>query len=281
MAHATAKGLIACLLVATVCSARELIPFTRVGNLVVVDATLNGSHPLRFVVDTGAAHMVVDSATARNIRLPEGEHDTINGAGAGRVPVKKLGTLQMKLGGSPSRSYDFVATDLSGVSSIIGARIDGIIGYAFLRQWTVTVDYSTKQLEVRAPDERAQLAGEELPIRIENGWPFVRATLCVDDAHTVTDDFLIDSGSDDDVDHPLAREATSSRSAQTGNGLGKPVAGLVARAKSLKLGSIEIGDVTLASGGSSDRTSRIIGGGVLSRFTVTFDYPHSRIFLKR
>lgn len=224
--------------------------------------------------------MVVDAAVARELRLPEGENDTISGAGAGRVTAKKIAGVELGLGAAKPQSYDFVATDLSGVSSIVGTQIDGIIGYAFLRQFIVTIDYSARQLELRAPAETPHIRGEELPIRIENGWAFVRATLCIDDAHRVTDDFLIDSGSDDDVNHPMAREAPNARSTQTGNGLGQPVTGFVATADWLQLGSTKLRNVALASGGGSERTSRLIGGGVLSRFTVTLDYPHSRIFLE-
>lgn len=277
----TASRLIGLALFATACSAAERVPFTRVGNLAIVDGKLNGSHPLRFVIDTGAARMVVDAAVARELRLPEGDNDTISGAGAGRVAVKKIPGVQLAIGATKVQTYDFVATDLSGVSSIVGQRIDGIIGYPLLRQFIVTIDYAAKQLELRAPNETAGVAGEEFPIRMENGWAFVRATLCIDDAHTVTDDFLIDSGSDDEVNHPLAREAQNARRTQTGNGLGQPVPGFIATAKWLQLGSTKLRGVALASGGGSEQTSKLIGGGVLSRFTVTFDYPHSRIFLKQ
>jgi hypothetical protein len=272
-------GFIASALFASACSASERIAFTRLANLVVVEATLNGSRPLRFVLDTGAARMVVDAAVAGELRLPEGESDTISGAGTGRVPVKRIPGVQMAVGRLKPRSYDLVATDLSGISSLVGEHIDGIIGYPFLHQFIVTIDYDAKNLELRQPDEGWKPPGDELPIRIENGWAFVRATLCIDDAHTVTDEFLIDSGSDDDVDHPLAREALTARTAKTGNGLGQPVAGFVARAQWLQLGSTKLRDLGLASGGGSERTSKLIGGGVLSHFTVTFDYPHSRIFL--
>jgi predicted aspartyl protease len=274
-------GTLACSLVTTAAIASDRLPFTRVGNLVIVEATVNGSRPLRFVLDTGAARMLIDAAVARELNLPEGESDTIGGAGAGRVPVKKIAGVQMAIGPLKPQTYDFAASDLSGVSSLIGEHIDGIIGYAFLRQFIVTIDYRASMLELRNPNDTLAAAGEQLPIRIENGWAFVRATLCIDDAHIVTDEFLIDSGSDDDVDHPLAREASNARHTQTGNGLGQPVPGAVATARWLQLGSMKLRDLNLASGGASDRTSKLIGGGVLSGFIVTFDYPHSRMFLKQ
>lgn len=266
---------------AAMCNAAERIPFTRAGSLVVIEATLNGSRPLRFVFDTGAARTLINAAVADELHLPQGESDTVGGAGAGRVPGKKIAGVKTAIGAIEPQTYDFIATDLSGISSLIDAHVDGIIGYAVLRQFIVTIDYSASQLELRAAEEGSNRGGDELPIRIENGWAFVRGTLCIDDAHTVTDEFLIDSGSEDEVDHPLAREATNARATQTGNGLGQPVAGFVATAKWLQLGRHRLSHIGLSSGGASERTSRLIGGGVLSRFTVTFDYPHSRMVLKQ
>ena len=94
-----------------------------------------------------------------------------------------------------------------------------------------------------------------------------------------SDDFLIDSGSEDAVDHPIGAQAADRREAQTGNGLGSPVNGFIATAVSFHLGRHELRDLTMVSRGGTEQTSKLIGGAVLSRFTVTFDYPHARMFL--
>ena len=254
------------------------VPFAAVGNLVIVDVRLNGSRPLSFVLDTGAARMVVETKVSRELQLGEG--DTIGGAGAGRIPVRRIKGVDVEVGGVPSKDHEFVATDLSGIGSLIGHGVDGILGYEFLSRFIVTVDYSNSRLELRDARSAEPIPdGEELPIRLHKGWPFVRGTLKVTGADDVTDEFLIDSGSDDAVNHPLAAQATDRRPTRTGNGLGSPVDGFIATARSLELGSHTMRDLPIASGGGSEQTSRLIGGGVLSRFTVTFDYPHSRIFL--
>jgi hypothetical protein len=68
----------------------------------------------------------------------------------------------------------FAASDLSGISSLIGEHIDGIIGYPFLRPFIVTIDYRASMLALRNANNPLVAAGEELPIGIENGWALVR-----------------------------------------------------------------------------------------------------------
>ena len=263
-------------------AAARVVPFTRAGNLVFVDVRLNGSRTLACVVDTGAARTVVDAKVSRALQLREAEADTIGGAGAGRIPVRKIHDVELQIGEGKVGAYEFVAADLSGITSLVGRRVDAIIGYEFLSRFVVTIDYAKNQLLLRAPSADApQDRGEELPLRIENGWAFVRATLHVDGQPAITDEFLLDSGSDDAVDHPIAARAADRVATQTGNGLGAPVNGFVARAAMLRLGSHELHDLPMSSGGGTEATSKLIGGAVLSRFTVTLDYPHARMFLAR
>jgi hypothetical protein len=262
-------------------SAREpiAIPFTNAGHLVIVDVTLNGSRPLSFVLDSGSARMVVDNAVSRELGLHQTGAETIGGAGAGRVPVHRIDHVGYALGGLTPAECEFVAADLSPVTQQIGHRVDGIVGYHFFNRFIITIDYAHHELYVRERGAELNNAGEELPIRINKGWSFVRGTLGVEGERAVTDEFLIDSGSDDAIDHPVAQQVHDRTATRTGNGLGASVAGFLATADSFRLGSHELRNLPISCCGGTEQTSRLIGGAVLSRFTVTFDYPHSRIFL--
>jgi hypothetical protein len=62
-------------------------------------------------------------------------------------------------------------------------------------------------------------------------------------------------------------------------GLGSPVPGLFGKIERFTLAGFEMRDLEGVAGGS-DLGSRLIGGGVLSRFKVVFDYPKGRMFLE-
>jgi hypothetical protein len=257
------------------------VPFTRVGDLVVVTVRVNGSRELAFVLDTGSARMVLASEVSGELGLAQAENDTIGGAGAGRVPVHRIHNLSIEIGGIQLAGTEFVATDLQGVSALVGHRIDGILGYDFFSRFVVVIDYTKRRVQLHDPQTTLESPGEAVPIRISKGWPFVQARLQPAGLPELTDEFLIDSGSNDAVDHPIAQNVRERAAITSGNGLGRPVSGFLATATRFTLGSFELRDLSLASGGASEQTSKLIGGAVLSRFTVTFDYPHSRMFLKR
>ena len=72
----------------------------------------------------------------------------------------------------------------------------------------------------------------------------------------------------------------------TGWGVGGPARSLLARSRSLKLGSVEVSNVvTMLSLQKKGAFSNVyvagnVGAGVLRRFTVTFDYGHQKLYFE-
>ncbi len=56
--------------------------------------------------------------------------------------------------------------------------------------------------------------------------------------------------------------------------------GYLGRLSGFKLGAFSFANVPVTCCGGTEQTSRLIGGEILHRFTLTFDYPHKRIFLE-
>ncbi len=96
---------------------------------------------------------------------------------------------------------------------------------------------------------------------------------------TVQDTFLIDSGSSDAVDYPIVMNLEVRVPGASGVGLGSQVQGATAQATALRLGRYNVNAPTVSCCGASDATSRLIGNEGLRRFTVTFDFPSSRMFI--
>jgi len=145
------------------------------------------------------------------------------------------------------------------------------------------VDYDARTLSVVHPAIfRYDGPGESLPLAIHGGWSFVEGTIKVTGRPAVIDNFLIDSGSQDAVNHPIIRDSKGPlRKVSTGVGLGQSLAGVLGPNEWFRLGRYTIGSTQSACCSASEETSRQIGGEVLSRFRVTFDYPHHRLILER
>ena len=260
---------------------RTSFPIELSQGMVIVPVSIGGSAPLRFVLDSGSTRTLIDREVAASLGLKEGDAGSLQGAGAGRIPTHSLHDVDLRMPGLETRGYDCFTADLKPLEQSTGTRVDGILGYGFLARFAITVDFEGKEMTVELPTAyHARPGFEELPLEIHDQWAFVKGELVFPGTVTVQDSFFIDLGSSDAVDHPIVKTLQSRRTSASGVGLGTPVEGAVAEATSFRMGSFTMKDPTVACCGATDATSRMIGTDVLRRFTVTFDYPASRLFLK-
>jgi Aspartyl protease len=248
--------------------------------MIFVPVRINGSRPLSFVLDSGSTRTLIDRHLAAILGLKASGGGSLQGAGAGRIPVEFIHDVNIALPGVESKGYELSTADLQPLEASLGVKVDGILGYEVFSRFVVTVDYEAKSLTFTVPQAfRPGSTALALPIEIRHKWPFVKAELVLPGPVTVQDSFLIDSGSSDAVDHPIVMNLQSRVSGESGVGLGAPVQGATARATSFRLGRYTVAAPIVTCCGASEATSRLIGNEVLRRFTITFDYPSSRIFI--
>lgn len=259
---------------------RAVIPIEVTRNGIFFRVTMNGSGPLWFSVDSGAGTNYIDRGAAKKLGLPPGERAYVHGAGAGQIEVERIADVSFEMPGLRSRGHRVNVIDLEPVQATWGRRLDGFFGHDFLIRFLVTIDYGAGRLTVADPSVHAyEGPGVAIPIEIDRGVPFVRATIEVAGNPPEEDRFLVDSGSQDFVDHPIIEKSSAGASpVETGVGLGTPVPGFFGKVDRFVLGGFEIRDVVGVAGGSG-MGSRLIGGGVLSMFTVVFDYSRGKMFL--
>ncbi|HEY4843868.1 MAG TPA: retropepsin-like aspartic protease [Terriglobales bacterium] len=248
--------------------------------LIFLPVRINGSRPLSFVLDTGSTRILIDRKLAADLGLKASGTGSLQGAGAGRIPIEFIHDVGIALPGVESAGYDLSTADLQPLEAVDGGKVDGIIGYPFFSRFVITVDFEAKQLTLTSPEAfHPNSAGQALPIELRNKWPFVKGELVLPGPVTVQDSFLIDSGSSDAVDHPIVMTLQSRVPSKSGVGLGAEVQGATARATSFHLGRYAVEGPLVACCGGTDATSKLIGSEILRRFTVSFDYSSSRIFI--
>lgn len=129
------------------------ISFTMLtGGIMILHATLdNFKDSLNFVLDTGSGGISLDSATCDYLALPKKMSDkTVRGI-AGMKQVEFTYNHSLHLTGLTVDNLDFHINDYEILTSAYGIRIDGIIGYSFLRRFIVMVNYDIMTLEVFTP----------------------------------------------------------------------------------------------------------------------------------
>lgn len=250
---------------------------------IVIPAHVNGSvKTFWFIFDTGAGRTVLDRRAATSLGLMPTSRGSISGVGSGRVPVDIVSSQSLAIGDLGLRQVDLRLASIGNAYSS-GERADGIIGYDLLCASVVRVDFSVPRMTIIDPHAFSPPPeAENLPITVRAGWMFVRGTIKVPGKPPVSDEFLLDSGSEDAVNHPVIRESKGPlRQTRTGaGGFGNSLAGVIGPNEWFELGHTRVPSTLSACCAATPEVSRQMGLGILSHFVITFDYLHSRMYVQ-
>jgi hypothetical protein len=256
------------------------IPFELYGNQIFVRARVNNSGPFWFVVDSGAGGWIVDRAHAARLGLRlEQETAQGTGAGSGAYDVSYVKDVTFSLAEFSIPVPLIGVIDLSNNRSQIGREIEGLVGYDFFEKFIVEIDYEAKIIRLFDPRTyRYTGVGETLPITVDRTArnPFLTAEITLQGAAPQSRKLLIDTGSNDTLDDSLVAKSTGpQREVVSGVGLGKEFKSTVGIVSRIRLGSVSFENVYAGAGGVA-----LVGGEILRRFTVIFDYAHGHLILE-
>lgn len=135
------------------------------------------AEPLNFLLDTGASVSVVNLMTARRLDLKLGRKVPVTG-----VRATLQGFWPVPLSATASRIQlpaNYLALDLSKLSSACSRSVDGLVGADFFRGRIVQIDYTSQKLRVfdTPPDDSGAGAlpldlrscGIRLPVNVNGG----------------------------------------------------------------------------------------------------------------
>jgi hypothetical protein len=271
-------------------------------NLVVVPMILNGQLPLKFILDTGVRTTILtEKAYSDILNLVYTRKYTIAGPGGENlVDAYVTNNVSLDMPGVRGRGHAMLVLekDYLELRNYLGTDVHGIIGYELFSRFIVEIDYERKQLTLMLPERfRPGKKFQWLPITIEDTKPYVTVSLSMNDTTSLAAKLLIDSG----ASHGLFLETESSPKIKVpekhinsiiGRGLGGAIHGKIARIKSLQLGTYTLNNVicnfpnpdtyidTLKISMAVKRNGAI-GGEVLSRFRVVFNFPGEKIYFKK
>jgi hypothetical protein len=271
------------------------VPIEVASNHVYVKVCL-GDRELQFILDTGAGQSFFDMGVARAAGVSLGTHFSGRGAGAGTIDGAGVNNGAITLEGTRLSVPVVAALDLSALPPREGHRIDGILGYNFIDQYVVAIDYVRHELRLfDATHFDYSGRGTSLPITFAANHPVVETSLRLANGDTMSGRFVVDVGAATALalTHPFV-EANQLRTRITptvhrviGGGVGGTAVTDLGRVAALELGGLEVRNVvTLLFGDSAGVMSGNgnwignIGGDVLRRFTVFLDYRHRRIILE-
>jgi PDZ domain-containing protein/aspartyl protease len=269
------------------------VPFESANLNVFVPVTI-GPKRFWFLLDTGLKSALIDLDIARSLQLEMGDSVAVGGGGKDRVWGRFLKNSPFGIAGLSGFSQPlFLALPLGDLSKASGREIAGILGYDFIRQFVVSIDYTGRTITLQdTTGYHYEGKGESFPITFNaSSHPLVKARVI--DRYPIDGTFVFDIGSGAGVilNTPLVEERHLLSGRRTipwlqGKGLGGSIAGSVGRMKELELGRFRIHDPVVvfsqaASGPfAAPEVQGNIGAAVLDKFTIILDYCRSRIILE-
>lgn len=256
-------------------------------SIMFVPVTINEHGPFWFELDTGFQNCAIERSLAKTLGLAVGPLEHIEAPG-GTIERATITGARLAVAGHELVNPRISSLDLTSFGPFFGRAPDGILGYDFLRQYVVVLDYETRAIEIYDPasykndNSDSGIVLDTSPLQ-----PYVTAAITTADGRRAEGRFLIDTGSIDPVNFntPFAErysigESTPRVLKVRGRSIGGETAGLLVRVAALEVGGVRFsGPVASIVTDAVDRAGQI-SGETLRRTTITFDYSRNRMFLK-
>ncbi len=128
-------------------SAPVEVPFEFVANQIIVQVKIAGKGPYSMLLDTNTDPSAIDLATARELGLKLDARSfpaSGGGADANLVQLTRLSTVELET--IIAKDVSAGAIDLKKLAAKLERPIHGVLGYSFLRDRIVQIDYAASKI---------------------------------------------------------------------------------------------------------------------------------------
>src|SRR5882672_12747756 len=132
-------------------SAPVEVPFEFVANQIIVQVKVAGKGPYSMLLDTNTDPSAIDLATARELGLRLDARSfpaSGGGADANLVQLTRLSTVE--LGTVIAKDVSAGAIDLKKLAAKLERPIHGVLGYSFLKDRIIQIDYPALKIRFYA-----------------------------------------------------------------------------------------------------------------------------------
>ncbi len=265
------------------------LPVRLVDNRPYVGVSVDGNGPFLFIVDTGATNTIT-APLARTLGLAvQGHSEDHSGAGEGAMETGFAKVAELDIAGARI-SNQVAEVDPDSLANVEGLGDKGILGFETFSRFVVRIDYGRGVLTLIDPKVfDPKDAGTPIPFDFEGNVVEIAGKF-----EGLPVRLIVDTGSRAEIvlnkpfveQNHLRDKHPHGIDTVVGWGTGGPARGYATRGAALDVGPIPVGSVVAllstqdkGAFAGSDFDGEI-GGGVLKRFVVTFDYAHQRMYLK-
>jgi hypothetical protein len=263
------------------------IPLEIDNNIILMQVGVNNSKPLRFIFDTGASHTILHSRRGAELGLKPEEQISGTATG-GAIEGSLTSGVSLKVAGAevPNQQIGLVAFPVPP-----GFEFDGVIGYDFIKEFVIEIDYLKKTMSLYDPRTyRYRGKGEVIPMVLDGRRiPFVQTTIIFEKGPPVEASLEVDTGADRTIifSSPFVKkQELVARLGQTTEGGGRGAGGeqkiLVGKIKAARLGKFLFSNmpVGLVLNNDGKEDDGVIGGEIFRRFKLILDYSQQQMILE-
>jgi hypothetical protein len=263
------------------------------GDQIFLPVGVNGSRPLRFVLDTGDDIPVLNQARANELGI-QGDGEAYVDGGTATVKVPRRTNVILNVGPVRIPVSELHIIPLGDFENRSGCHIDGAIGADIFTKYVVEINYSGRRVVLYEPKSYNYPKNANIvPLAISSRLPFVNAAIKVSVYNSVRGMFLIDTGS---VGSPILSASFVKANNLLNTiqpllqgrsfAIGGQSSQAIGRIESLQIGNLTVSRpvvrLSLATSGAlvDAFQSGLIGTDILERFNIVFDYPHSKVVFR-
>jgi hypothetical protein len=262
-------------------------------NLIFLQARVNGSAPLWFLLDSGSTFSFLDQGKAEELGLKTRGQESLTGGGENRFSVRFAEGVRLDIGGVRLSRQTLAVTPWT---RRYDRPVVGIIGAPFFERFVAEIDYRAERLRLHEPKGyEYRGSGEVLPLEFQERIPAVRLPVAVATRAPVEAKLMVDTGAGTEGMLLNGPFVTANRLLDPGQGgleVSQPAAfggespSVLARVRSVNLGRFVFQNlVTSFSRATTGFGSRadwdgVIGNALLRRFTMILDYSRKRLILE-
>jgi hypothetical protein len=254
------------------------VPFEALSGHLFVRVMLDGRGPFRMLFDAGGAN-VLNTETAAAIVGPE------------RAVPKTLTVASTTIDGVELAGQRYAVADIAPLLRRVEGLDDiaGVLGLEWFVRMPIRIDYARSRITFYDPAQFKGGSGTRVAVAKRGRLPQVAGSL-----DGIAGMFEIDTGSRGSLTltpafaakNDLEKKLAPKNVAITGAGASGPLRASLARAKSLKLGTVEVPNPIVAlpkAEGEIVKTEVAgnVGFALMRQFAVTYDLPNDALYFER
>ena len=277
------------------------IPFDYKNNFIILQFIVDGKIPLNFILDTGAGHTIL---TKKEISLVlnrrfEREFQVYGSDLSKPLLAYLIRNVKLEIPDrvtAPLEDMLVLDDDYFQFEEYTGTIVHGILSANIFSRYLMKINYDRQMITLYDREyfnERELKGYEQFKIEIVRDKPYFHSRLRMAGDSVVDVKLLLDTGAGMPLllfadTHPMLKPPANALASNIGAGLGGEIEGFTGRIRSMSMGTLAQNNVityfqvldTIADQEAGNDRNGLIGNGLLSHFSVIFDYTGEKIWLK-